>query len=338
MENETQVIEDVKNLYDDYGMYLMTSKQIFTRLQRKYRREGKQDLFMRELLPVLKKAVEDGTINRKQLEFDSRKKREKLPDVFTVDQIRQLFENIDKAKISIACALAFFCGLRVAEVCKLKIEDIDFNNQRIKIVDSKNTNRFRQGYGKDRYVPLPPQMINPIKKWLDIIQGGKWFLPSDKSPDMHIRKKTLQEQFRLVLKKTGLLIDAYEVVMRQRIFGEIKDKRVVRHKYYFHTLRHSYATYLRDKGVDIYTISDLLGHNQVSTTQIYARISDTQRRKAVEYAFSGGVRNFAQKVQDYASDDPIEIARLELEKKRIELEKLKLMKEMRPEVFTSRFT
>lgn len=51
-------------------------------------------------------------------------------------------------------------------------------------------------------------------------------------------------------------------------------------------MRHAYATYLRDKGLDIYDISALLGHNQVTTTQIYARISDKQLTSAVNKAFN----------------------------------------------------
>ena len=128
-------------------------------------------------------------------------------------------------------------------------------------------------------------MKNPIKKWMEIIGGGKWFLPSHKSPDMHVRKKTLHEEFRIALKNAGLLIPKYQLSFKQKINGKKAERTINRHKYYFHTLRHFYATYLRSQGLDIQTISELLGHSQVTTTQIYAKMNDVQRQKAINEAF-----------------------------------------------------
>lgn len=250
--------------------------------------------------------------------------KNKLPSVLNVEQLIKIFDAMERPKVAIASALAFFCGLRISEVCNLKIEDLDLEKQRLKVVDGKNSRRNLSGYGKDRYVPIPPQMISPLKKWIEIIDGGKWLLPSDKSPDAHIRKKSLGEQYREVLLKAGLLLPAMELEFKTKINGQITTKKITRHKYYFHTLRHSYATYLRDKGVDIYTISDLLGHNQVTTTQIYARISDTQRIKAINQAFNHQFnpyqinQSFPQTTQSEA-DKLLEIKKLELE-----IEKLKL--------------
>lgn len=196
--------------------------------------------------------------------------KSKLPDVFNVEQIIQLFDAMDRPKVAMATAIAFFCGLRISEICSMKIEDVDLVKQRLKVVDGKNSRRKFSGYGKDRYVPIPPQLISPLKKWLDIIQGGKWLFPSDKSPDTHIRKKSLGEQYKDVLKRANLLIPEREIEFKTKVNGKKQSKTIVRHKYYFHTLRHSYATYLRDKGVDIYTISDLLGHKTFRFKSIIA--------------------------------------------------------------------
>ncbi len=248
--------------------------------------------------------------------------KNKLPSVLNIEQLIKIFDAIDRPKVAIASALAFFCGLRISEVCNLKIEDLDLEKQRLKVVDGKNSRRSFSGYGKDRYVPIPPQMINPLKKWIEIIDGGKWLLPSDKSPDAHIRKKSLGEQYREALSKAGLLLPAMELEFKTKINGELVTKKIIRHKYYFHTLRHSYATYLRDKGVDIYTISDLLGHNQVTTTQIYARISDTQRVKAVNQAFNHQMNPYQIPIQKNQSveEKMLEVRKLELEVKKMELE------------------
>jgi integrase/recombinase XerD len=212
--------------------------------------------------------------------------KNKLPDVFNPDQLVQLIDSANSPKIGIAIALAFFCGLRISEVCNLKWDDIDFDLKKLKVVDSKFSMRAKTKYGKDRYVKIPDPIISPLKKWKDLVGGGKWFLVSDKSPDVPMRKKTLGERFRIVLERAGLLIPDYDIVFKQKIFGEVKEKKVTRYKYRFHTLRHSYATYLIDKGADILTVSHLLGHNQVTTTQIYARVSSKQVDKTINQAFN----------------------------------------------------
>lgn len=250
--------------------------------------------------------------------------KNKLPSVLNVEQLIKIFDAIDRPKVAIASALAFFCGLRISEVCNLKIEDVDLEKQRLKVVDGKNSRRSLSGYGKDRYVPIPPQMISPLKKWIEIIDGGKWLLPSDKSPDAHIRKKSLGEQYREALFKAGLLLPAMELEFKIKINGQETIKKITRHKYYFHTLRHSYATYLRDKGIDIYTISDLLGHNQVTTTQIYARISDAQKQRAINQAFNHQMTPYVlpqNHCKQTEADKLLEIRKLELE-----IEKLKMYK------------
>jgi len=118
--------------------------------------------------------------------------KSKLPDIFTKEELIKLFEAMFRPKCVIACFVALMCGLRVREVCNLQISDMNLERRIIKIRDSKNPNRKKQGnYGKDRIVPIPEIAISPIKKWLDVVEGGKWFLPSAKSPDLKLRTKTL---------------------------------------------------------------------------------------------------------------------------------------------------
>lgn len=255
----------------------------------------------------------------------------KLPDVLSVEQLVKLFDTVEDPKIAIATAVTFFCGLRISEICKLKVEDIDLENKKLKVVDSKFSMRTKTKYGKDRYVVIPDMMMGPIRRWLDIIQGGKWFLPSDKSPNSYVRPKTIGEKFRIVLEKAGLLIPMYELNFKIKINGVKTQKKVTRYKHHFHTLRHSYATYLCSKGVDIYTISDLLGHNQVTTTQIYARISDKKRKEAVDMAFNHPLNARIVNVPSSmipAPGNDIERLRLEVRSKELELRKLELIREL----------
>ncbi|MBN1645621.1 tyrosine-type recombinase/integrase [Candidatus Woesearchaeota archaeon] len=256
----------------------------------------------------------------------------RLPSALNVEQLNKIFEAINQPKLSIAAFVTFFCGLRLNEICRLKVEDVDLMNRRLKVVDSKNPNRSVAGYGKDRYVPIPRKAIGPITKWLEIIGAdSKWFLPSMTTPDAHIRGKSLYEQFRDSLRRSNLLIPTLPYIEKT---GPHKGIQKARHKYYFHTLRHSYATYLLSKGVDIYTISNLLGHNQVTTTQIYAKINTTQQKLAVEDAFSAPLMEFRpnhqqgmrQVEQPMQNNESLERLRLEVERNRIELEKMKMMR------------
>lgn len=211
----------------------------------------------------------------------------KLPDMLRKEELIKLFEAIDRPKCSIACFMALICGLRVNEVCTLRISDIDLERKTVKIRDGKNPNRKKQGYGKDRISPIPEFATSPIKKWLDIVQGGKWFLPSAKSPDLHLRKKTLHEWFRQARKRAGL--DYVEYTVEYKKPTKYRKTSPV-YRFRFHHLRHFFATYVYEKTGDIYAVADLLGHNQVTTTQIYARMSNKKKRDVVNFAFNNPVR------------------------------------------------
>jgi len=210
--------------------------------------------------------------------------KNKLPDILTKEELIKLFESMFRPKCIIACFMALMCGLRVREVCNLQISDINLERRIIKIRDSKNPNRKKQGnYGKDRIVPIPEMAISPIKKWLDIVEGGKWFLPSAKSPDIQLRTKTLHIWFA----------EARERAKLDEIDYKIKYKKKTQHredtnvyKFRFHHFRHFYASYIYDKTRDLYAVANLLGHNQVTTTQIYAKVSDKQMKESVDFAFN----------------------------------------------------
>ena len=209
--------------------------------------------------------------------------KNKLPDLLTKEQLVKLFENILIPKCSIACFMALMCGLRIREICNLQIGDVDLQRRQIKIRDSKNPNRTKQGYGKDRIVPIPEIAISPVKKWLDIIDGGKYFIPSEKSPDNPLRVKTLHIWFSEARHRAGLDVVEYKVKYKRK-FNNREDSTI--YKYRFHHLRHFYATYVYERIRDLYAVSHLLGHNQVSTTQIYAKMSDKTKQESVDFAFN----------------------------------------------------
>lgn len=163
----------------------------------------------------------------------------KLPNVLNKKQLLQLFTCIKQTDVFIAALLALCCGLRISEVCSLKKQDIDFGNGRIKIIQGKGN--------KDRYVMLPEKIKPVLEKWFRINDEAEWVIPGMYTK--HMATGQLALKFRRYLKEADLLIPTEKTCTGQQ-----------RHAYSFHTLRHTYATFLLEKGVDLYYVQRALGH------------------------------------------------------------------------------
>lgn len=234
---------------------------------------------------LLEYALDEGIISSNKI-IKFKKKKGKLPEIFSTDQLIKMFDEVDRPKLGVCMWLGFFCGLRIREICNLRVEEVDLNNKVIFVKDSKNTNRRKEGYGKDRVVSVPDIAINPLMKWLEIIQGGEWFIPSMQDSNKNIRTKTIHEQFRFLLNRCGLSKGDYVTEYRGRNHGKKKDLKKTTYRFRFHTLRHTYASYLLDKGVPLENIQRALGHNQLETTLIYAKVKDSTTKKFINDAFS----------------------------------------------------
>ncbi len=191
---------------------------------------------------------------------------------------------IADTNLFIAYLLALCCGLRISEVCSLKKQEIDFENERIKIVQGKGS--------KDRYVMLPEKLKPILEKWFRINES-EYVVPTAYKNEMATGYLSLK--FRNYLQKAGLLIETEKTSTGQQ-----------RHAYSFHTLRHTYATFLLEKGVDLYYIQRALGHSDIHTTQIYAYISNIDLQNKINGAF-GKVK---KKVEMGMITNPIQVLQL----------------------------
>jgi len=199
----------------------------------------------------------------------------KLPNVLNKKQLLSLFEVIDEVDIFVACITALFCGLRISEVTNLKRQDIDLESEKIKIVQGKGS--------KDRYVMIPNKCKIIIEKWLRI-NDKEYFIPNYEGKKMC--ENQISIKFRKYLAKADLLINT-----------QLTSNGLQRHLYSFHTLRHTYATYLLEKGVDLFYIQRALGHSDIYTTQIYAYVSQTELKNKIDNAF-GKQRKNTELIQD----------------------------------------
>ncbi len=189
---------------------------------------------------ILKK---DPTINIK------RPKREKrLPTVLTKQEISQLLETAKSFKKSwLMISLLYACGLRVSELVNLKVKDLNFEEK---------IGNVRQAKGKkDRIFNIPDFLFKHLSKQASKQQkAGQEYLFS--GPKGKLSSRNIQKIVSLASKRAGI-------------------KKPV----HCHTLRHSFATHLLENGTDIRKIQELLGHSDLSTTQIYTHISVEELKK-----------------------------------------------------------
>ena len=183
------------------------------------------------------------------------------PGALSADQVRDFIEHIDKGSylgIRDYCiyALMYNLGLRIGEVYGLSVEDVDLEKRKINVIGKGR---------KRRTLHITDEMSGIISEWLSV---RKYFLNNDKINNMFISKKgnplairTMEDNFKKIL--TASKIKLYFNVTP-------------------HTLRHSFASHLNDKDVDILILQSLLGHKTPRSTEIYIHPSEKRVREALE--------------------------------------------------------
>ncbi len=204
-----------------------------------------------------------------------------IPVVLSVKEIRRLIGNLKGVQWLIAC-LMYGTGMRLMEVLKLRVKDIDFDRNFIVVRDAKGN--------KDRVVPLPRTVIEPLKEQFlaakvlhdkDLRDDfGRTDLPyalNRKYPNAD-REWKWQYVFpsykRSKDPRSGRIgrWHVYPNIMQSAVAAAAK-KAEVQKKVSCHTFRHSFATHLLDAGTDIRTVQVLLGHSDVKTTMIYTHVT-----------------------------------------------------------------
>lgn len=175
------------------------------------------------------------------------KKEKKIPAVLTKEEIKRLIATLENKKSKLIVSLMYAAGMRVSELASLKIDDLDFEEK---------TGHIRQAKGKkDRIFNIPDQLLSKLKKWSDKQREfGEDFLFSGQKGKMSSRNI-------------------------QKIVSNAAKKAEIKKEVHCHTLRHSFATHLLENGVDIRKIQELLGHADLSTTQIYTHVSTEELKK-----------------------------------------------------------
>lgn len=182
---------------------------------------------------------------------------QRLPKVVTIKEIEEMLHNNLTPLQHVVMELLYSCGLRVSELVNLKISDIDLS--------SKYVRCFGKG-SKERIIPIGETAKQTVKEYLP-------------QRDLLIKKYNLSTK-RLLILNNGRLITRQDIYTFIHAQGKLINKNISPH-----TLRHSFATHLLENGADLRIVQELLGHSDVSTTQLYTHISK-KRLKEVYFSIN----------------------------------------------------
>ncbi len=222
---------------------------------------------------VLERPLED-------VRFARTKRSDRLPVVLSRDEARRLLDQLD-GTFGLMARLMYGTGMRLMECVRLRVGDLDFDRGLIVVRDGKG--------GKDRVVPLPARLCEPLEAHLRRVRdqhaadrdagGGSAYLP-----DALARKYPNAPRewiWQYVFPSSRLSQDPKTGQIRRHHLHESSLQRAIKaagqkadipKRVNSHALRHSFATHLLEAGYDIRTVQELLGHADVSTTMIYTHV------------------------------------------------------------------
>jgi len=169
------------------------------------------------------------------------KKEKKLPEVLSQKEVRVILDNITNLKHKAILFLTYSSGLRVGEVVRLKLKDIDSDRMLIHVVQGKGR--------KDRYTVLSEVTLGVLREYVQKFKPAEWLFQGEEA-GRHITERTVQ-----------------------RVFESAREKAGIQKKVSVHSLRHSFATHLLEGGIDLRYIQELLGHESSKTTEIYTHVT-----------------------------------------------------------------
>jgi integron integrase len=208
------------------------------------------------------------------------KRKINVPTVLSKTEVRAILSQLTGIQWLLV-SLLYGSGLRVMECVRLRVKDFDFNYQTIIVRNGKGN--------KDRVVTLPEPIVSPLKNHLNVVKDqfqrdldagyGKVYLPNalaEKYPKMNI-----EWAWQYAFPSPTLSIDPRSQITRRHHYSENTLQKVVKtavrkckihKKASCHTFRHSFATHLLERGCDIRTVQEQLGHKDIRTTQIYTHV------------------------------------------------------------------
>lgn len=209
------------------------------------------------LRTFFKYLLKEGKINSNPMILISNPKEEKkLPTYLNYKELDDILEVPDQTSVMglrDACILEllYSTGIRVGELVNIKLNDIDFSQNRIKILGKGN---------KERYVLFGKKCRNLLNNYLN---NGRPNLLKRKTDYLFLNKRG-----------TGVSVRTTEMII-----DDIVRKSSIKFNVSPHTLRHTFATHMLDNGADLNSVSELLGHSNLNTTAIYTHVSNERLKQ-----------------------------------------------------------
>jgi len=169
------------------------------------------------------------------------KRSKKLPIVLSREEIKNIIESIRNPKHKLIISLTYGAGLRISEVISLKVKDVNLEELTIHLKNAKGK--------KDRITIFPEKIRSSLQGLMAGKNSDDYLFESERGGKL--TERTAQKVFENALKKSGIKKDAT-----------------------FHSLRHSFATHLLENGVDVRYVQELLGHQNIRTTQLYTKVTN----------------------------------------------------------------
>ncbi|MEM5794406.1 MAG: tyrosine-type recombinase/integrase [Candidatus Aenigmatarchaeota archaeon] len=184
-------------------------------------------------------------LGKKVVNFKTPKISKSLPIVLTKEEVKKLINSVENKKHQLIIKLLYSSGLRLSELVNLKVGDLELD---------ENIGWVRGGKGKkDRLFIISKKLCEELKSLVEGRNEEEFLFPGRKG---RMSERNIQKIIKIAAKKAGI------------------DKPV-----HPHTLRHSFATHLLEAGENIRKIQELLGHSNLSTTQIYTHVSTEELKK-----------------------------------------------------------
>jgi site-specific recombinase XerD len=228
-------IKENENIFNE------TEENIISFLSKKIYEKNFSKSYVAQYVSVFNIVLKEVLKRSDSIKLPRPKKAEKQPDILSINEMQQILNSIENIKHKSIIALMYSTGMRVSEICNLKISDIDSQNNCIKVKKAKGD--------VDRVVMLDNSILNLLREYYNSY-----------TPNVYLF--------------IGAKGEKYSVRSIQKIIKQAANRCNINKNISTHSLRHSCFTHLIKQGVDIRSIQKLAGHKNITTTANYLRIND----------------------------------------------------------------